>query len=74
LEQGFVVANRGNENFVEFKSSGAVTQGLVARNKKPTDAVIVSSKDLQHAGLVLIASDGLADDAEPAEENINKEN
>jgi hypothetical protein len=74
LEQGFIVANLGNENFVEFKSSGAITQGVVARNKKQIDALTVPSKDLQHSGLVLIAFDGLADEAEPAEENNNAEN
>lgn len=74
LEQGFIVANPVNENFVEFKSSGAVTQGLVARNKKQTDTHTVPSKDLQYSGLVLIAFDGLADEAEPAEEDNNAEN
>lgn len=69
LEQGFVVANLGNENFVEFKSRDAVTQGVVARNKKQIDTLTVSSKDLPHSGLVLIAFDRLADEAEPADED-----
>lgn len=74
LEQGFIVANLGNENFVEFKSSDAVTQGVVARNKKQIDTLTVPSKDLPHSGLVLIAFDGHADAAEPAEEDNNAEN
>lgn len=69
LEQGLIVANLGNENFIEFKSGSSVTQGLVARNKKQIDALVVSSKDLPHSGLILIAFDGPADAAELAEED-----
>lgn len=58
LEQGFIVANLGNENFVEFKSGGAVTQGLIARNKKQTETLTLTGKELPHSGLVLIAYDG----------------
>lgn len=68
LEQGFVVANLGNENFIEFKSSAATTQGLIARNKKQIDSLVVASKDLPHAGLVLVAYDGPGDAAPPSAE------
>jgi hypothetical protein len=75
LEQGFVVANLGNENFIEFKSSTAVTQGLVARNKKQTDVLTLASKDLPHSGLVLIAYDGPSEVmASPAEGDDATEN
>jgi hypothetical protein len=68
LERGFIVANLGNENFVEFKSSDGVTQGVVARNKKLTDILTLPSKYLQHSGVVLIAYDGLDDELEPTVE------
>jgi hypothetical protein len=69
LEQGLVVANLNNENFIEFKSGDSVTQGIVARNKKQIDKLTLASKDLPHSGLVLIAYDGPADEPEPAEES-----
>ena len=75
LEQGLVVANLGNENFVEFKSSTAVIQGLVARNKKQTDTFTLSSKELFHSGLVLIAYVGPGEVvASPSEEDNAAEN
>ncbi|MBK0392114.1 hypothetical protein [Ramlibacter algicola] len=67
LEQGLVVPNFGAENFIEFKSSGAVTQGLIARNKKQIESLTIAGKDLIHSGLVLIAYDGPGDAAPPAE-------
>jgi hypothetical protein len=73
LEQGLIVANLGNENFIEFKSSASVTQGLIARNKKQIDTLVVSSKDLPHSGLILIAFDGPADAAEPTEKEADVE-
>lgn len=67
LEQGLVVTNLGNESFIEFKSSAAVTQGLIARNKKQIESLILTSRDLVHSGLVLIAHDGPGDAAPPDE-------
>jgi hypothetical protein len=61
LEQGLVIANLGNENFIEFKSSSAVTQGLIARNRRQIDAVTLAGRELIHSGLVLIAYDGAGD-------------
>lgn len=68
LEQGITVANLSNENFVEFKSSEAATQGLVARNKKQTDTLTLSGKELPLSGLVLIAYDGPGEETDPTVE------
>jgi hypothetical protein len=73
LEQGLIVANLGNESFIEFKSSASVTQGLVARNKKQIDTLTLSSKDLPHSGLVLIAFDGAGDAPDVVEEEAASE-
>ncbi|GLS05832.1 hypothetical protein GCM10007860_29910 [Chitiniphilus shinanonensis] len=69
LEHGLIVSNRSSENFIEFKSANSVTQGLVARNKKQIDTLSMTSRDLQHSGLVLIAYDASANVPDsPAEE------
>lgn len=70
LEQGLIVAKPSSDNFVEFKSSNTVTQGLVARNKKQINTLTLTSKDLTHSGLVLIAYDGSADAADPDVEDV----
>jgi hypothetical protein len=68
LEQGITVANLNNENFVEFKSREAATQGLVARNKKQTDTLTLVGKELPLSGLVLIAYDGPGEEPDPTVE------
>lgn len=68
LERGITVANPNNENFVEFKSSEAATQGLVARNKKQIGALTLTGKELPLSGLVLIAYDGPGEEPEPTVE------
>lgn len=64
LEKGLIVANLGNLNFIEFKSSDAITQGLIARNKKQISSITLAGKELVHSALVLIAQDGLNEAAD----------
>ena len=68
LEHGITIASAGSETFIQFKSSDGTTQGLIARNRKQIDSLILSSKDLQSSGLVLIARDGVTDETEPVVE------
>ena len=67
LEQGIIVGSANSEKFVEFKSNDGAVQGLIARNRKQIETLILSSKDLQSSGLVLIAHDGPSEEPEPAE-------
>jgi len=67
LEQGITVGSANSEKFVEIKSNDGAVQGLIARNRKLIETLILSSKDLQSSGLVLIAHDGPSEEPKPAE-------
>ena len=67
LEHGITIANANSDRFIEFKSSDDAVQGLIARNRKQIETLILSSKDLQFSGLVLIARDGSNEEPELAE-------
>lgn len=62
LEQGITIGNTNNKNFVEFKSTAGITQGLITRNRSEIDKISLVGKELQFSGLVLIAHDGLKEE------------
>lgn len=68
LEHGIPITNANNNNFIEFKSSDGVVQGLIARNRKQIETLTLTSKELLSSGLVLIARDGFDEEPEPPEE------
>ena len=67
LEHGIPITNANNNNFIEFKSSDGVVQGLIARNRKQIETLTLTSKELLSSGLVLIARDGSGEEPEPSE-------
>lgn len=69
LEQGITIANASSDRFIEFKSRDGTIQGLIARNRKQIDELLLPSKDLLSSGLVLIARDGVADEPDPVVED-----
>lgn len=69
LEHGITIGNTNNRNFIEFKSTDGITQGLIARNRSDIDKTIINSKDLLFSGLVLIAHDGLKEEPAPVAES-----
>lgn len=58
---------------MEFKSHDDKNQGLIARNRRQTDTLILSSKELPSSGIVLIAYDAAADEAIAAAEQAAAE-
>jgi hypothetical protein len=75
LEQGITITNAASNKFIEFKSSDGAIQGLIARNRKQIDELLLVSKDLLSSGLVLIARDGVADEPDPvvADEAVDEQ-
>jgi hypothetical protein len=73
LESGITISGASSDRFVEFKSRDNKIQGLIARNRRQTDTLILSSKELTSSGIVLIAYDAAADEAIAAAEQAAAE-